>query len=159
MISLELITKYLSILGNSTLNKVETKELLNFLREIQEIPQLIEQIQLELTKRFDNGDVNSYIELDDQLYDLRTKTFYHVIAVDQANSMELIELQKEIDDSEKKLDDYIDSEVQRIEDLCIKKHDLSDRLATEAKTQKAIDTDELVLVNIENNFYEIVKED
>jgi two-component sensor histidine kinase len=63
MTSLELITQTISTLGNCTLNKVETKELLNLLREIQEIPQLIEQIQLELTKRFDNGDVNSYIEL------------------------------------------------------------------------------------------------
>jgi hypothetical protein len=109
MTSLELIPQVISTLENfERLDKVETKELLNLLREIQEIPQLIEQIQLELTKRFDNGDVNSYIELDDQLYDLKTKTFYHVIAVDQANSRELIKLQKEIIDSENKLDDYLD---------------------------------------------------
>jgi hypothetical protein len=157
MTSLELITQAISTLDNfDELNKVETKELLNLLYEIKKIPQLIVQIQLELGKRLETEAINSYIAVDDKLYSLETKTFYNVVAVDHANSTELIELQKEIDDSEKRLDDYVDSEVQRIDDLCIKKHKISDRLATEAKTQKAIDTDELILVNKENNFYQII---
>jgi hypothetical protein len=42
--------------------------------------------------------------------------------------------------------------------LIIKKYTLLDRLAVEAKNQTAIDSDKLILVNKENNFYEIVKE-
>lgn len=158
MTSLELIIQAISTLDNWTLDKVETKELLSLLHQIQEIPQLIKQIQLELAKRFETKEVSKYIELDDQLYDLETKTFYTVIAVDHANSKELIELEKELIESTNKLDDYIASVDKQIEELCIKKHKLIDRFATEAKKQKAIDTDKFILVNKENNLYKIVKE-
>jgi hypothetical protein len=158
MISLELITKYLSTLDNWTLDKVETKELLNFLHEIQKISQLIEQIQSELKKRIETETVSGYIELDDKLYSLETNTFYSAVTVDQANSKELIELSKEISDSENKLDDYIDSESQRIDDLCIKKYTLIRHLTTEAKNQLVIDADNLILVNKENNLYQVAKE-
>jgi ribosomal protein L7Ae-like RNA K-turn-binding protein len=109
MSSLELITQAISTLENfDGLDKVETKELLNFLCEIKKIPSVIVQIQLELAKRLETEAINSYIAVDDKLYSLETNTFYNVVTVNHANSMELIELQKEIDNSEKKLDDYID---------------------------------------------------
>jgi hypothetical protein len=69
----------------------------------------------------------------------------------------LIELQKEIIDSENKLEDYLDIENQHIEDLIIKKYKLLEQLANKLKSQKAIDTDKLILVNKENNFYQIVE--
>jgi hypothetical protein len=158
MTSLELIIQNISTLDNWTLDKVEAKELITLLLEIKKIPVMIEQIQLELAKRFDTKEVSKYIELDDQLYDLKTKTFYTVVTVDHANSKELIELQKEIIDSENKLEDYLDIENQHIEELVIKKYKLLEQLATKVKSQKAIDTDKLILVNKENNFYEILKE-
>jgi hypothetical protein len=158
MISLELIIQAISTLSNVQLSKVETKELLNLLHEIQKIPQLIEQIQLELKKRFDNKEVSKYIEVDSKLYDLKTKTFYMVVTVDHANSMELIELQKEIIEYQDKLDDYITSVDKQIEDLIDKKYILLDRLSAEAKNQKTIDSDKLILVNKKNNLYQIIKE-
>jgi hypothetical protein len=159
MTSLELTTQIISVLENfDGLDKTETKELINLLHEIKKIPVVIEQIQLELAKRVKSKEVSKYIELDDQLYSLETNTFYTVFTVDHANSEELIKLQKEIIDCENKLDDYIDLETQQIEELVIKKYTLLDQLATEAKKQKAIDTDKLILVNKENNFYEILKE-
>jgi hypothetical protein len=70
----------------------------------------------------------------------------------------LIELQEEVMDFEKKLDDYIASVDKQIEELFNKKYALCDRLVSEAKRQKAIDTDKFILVNKENNLYKIVKE-
>jgi hypothetical protein len=81
-----------------------------------------------------------------------------VVTVDSANSKELIELHKEIIDSENKLDDYLDIETQQIEDLIIKKYKLLEQLANKLKSQKAIDTDKLILINKENNYFEIFKE-
>jgi hypothetical protein len=70
----------------------------------------------------------------------------------------LIELQEEVMDFEKKLDDYIASVDKQIEELFIEKYALCDRLVSETKKQKAIDTDKFILVNKENNLYKIVKE-
>lgn len=158
MISLELITKYLSVLDNSKLDKTELIEIANLFKEFKTIQLEVGKIQRKVIELVKSETINKYIELDGQLYCLETGNIYHPILVDQANLTKLIGLEKEINDFENKLNDYIASADNQIEKLCIGKYTLIDELATETINQKAIDTDKLILVNKENNFYQIVKE-
>jgi hypothetical protein len=156
MISLELITKYLSALDNYQLDKTEIKTLVNLLKEFENIPSEIERFQLRIIELIDDKAISGYIELDDRLYHIERNKLYNIISIDHANSKEFIELEKEIEDSRDKLDDYIRTEDERIEKLCLKMQELYDCLASVVKNQTAIDSDGYVFVNKDNNFYHTI---
>lgn len=157
MISLELITEYfLALTSRPKLSKAELIEIVNLLKEFKTIQLEVSKIQRKVIELVKSETINKYIELDGQLYCLETGNIYHPILVNQANLTKLIKLQEEINENENKLNDYIASGDKCIEDLYIKKYTLIEHLATEAKSQEAIDTDKLILVNKENNFYQII---
>ena len=154
MISLELITKYLSALDNNQLGKTEIKTLVNLLKEFEKMPSEIERIKIEIIRLIDAKAINRYIELDDnKVYAIEDNKIYSIIPVSHAKSKELIELAKEIEDSTNKLNDYIEAEEERIANLFIKEQKLRQSLASVVRSQKAINSDGFVFINKDNNFY------
>jgi hypothetical protein len=157
MLSIELMNDYITALKNfGESDKAELIEIVNLLKEFKTIQLEVSKIQRKVIELIKSGTISKYIEIDGQLYCLETGNIYHPILVNQTNLTELIKLKTEINDNQNKLNDYIASSDKWIEELCIKEHTLIEHLATEAKSQAAIDTDKLILVNKENNFYQIV---
>jgi hypothetical protein len=87
--SLELITKYLSVLDNNQLGKAEIKTLVNLLKEFEKIPSEIERFQLKIIELIDDKAISGYIELDDWLYHIERNKLYKIISIDPATQKSL----------------------------------------------------------------------
>jgi hypothetical protein len=156
MISLELITKYNSVLDKCQLDKTELIEIVNLLKEFKTIQFEVSKIQRKVIELIKSGTISKYIELDSKLYCLETGNTYHPISLDQATAKELIELEDKIDDAVNKLDNLIDLEQGQIDNLFIKKEEYIEKLSSEIIETKAVNCDGYLLVNTENKFYEII---
>jgi hypothetical protein len=155
MISLELINQYiLALTEQPNLSKAKRLELFELLNEFHSIYSEVKQIQGKLIQLADDKKINRYIELDDnKVYCLHNNKVYNAIPINHADFTELIELEKEISDSQDKLRDYIDAGENRISELYQLLDEKLERVTSTTKSQKAIDSDGFVFVNKDNNFY------
>lgn len=155
MISLELIYQYLLALTETpNLSKAEKLKIFEILNQFHSIHSEFTLIKRTLLELADAKHLNRYIELDDnKVYCLHNNKVYDANPISYADSSELIELEKEIEDRQTKLDDYIEAEEERIAelfDLLVQKRK---QFTSIADRQKAVNSDGFVFINKDNNFF------
>lgn len=160
MISLDLAGKCIAVLEEKkNLSKMEIIEIINLLKEFKAIEKKMMELRGMIQDQMKRKTIDKYIEVDSKIYCLESLEEFEVIPVEETKLIEIAEIQKELDMGFQLIDDFIDKEQNRLDDLLVLKEKLAENIFS-GHTNKAVKNNEmLVIQKIDGHYETIFKEE